>query len=198
MTDIIPKSEPIQSGATQQPVAREQPLAKHRTLLPALAASAQRARRSLPTALVFGLANALAVTVITAAALLRREVALSDRVEQLFGTFAAGAWLGGTLAYVVATILAVRAERTARLAAMLVALPIGTAGGIGILYFAQYIPYFAQYHSPAFTPYWFIQMAASLVMSAFILIASGLPLLLPWGLIPLFCGALFFASRPRG
>ncbi|WP_181707546.1 hypothetical protein [Chthonobacter rhizosphaerae] len=153
------------------------------------------ARAALPAALAFGLVHGAVVGLLTVLALHRREVAFGERAEAVIVTLALGAMIGGFLAWIAAAALAVHRPATARFAAMLVALAAGTAGGPAVIAFVRFRAYFAEFHEPFPHPLWLLQTIATFIHSTLLLVAAGLPLLMPLGLVPLLVGAFVFSRR---
>ncbi len=47
-------------------------------------------------------------------------------------------------------------------------------------------------------PIWIVEFAFTMASAAYVMLVSGLPLLLPHGLAALLLASLWFARRPRG
>lgn len=171
-------------------------------LAPALgtivANAAGRGRRALPRAILFGAVHALEIGAIAYVSLVTRQLGFGTRTDLVIATFVGGAFLGGTLAWAAAAVVAGHRPASARFAAMLIALTLGTAGGIALVYFFKYRSYFAAFHADFGTFSWLVELAFTGASAAYTFIVSGLPLILPLGLVPLLAGAAAFARRPRG
>lgn len=160
-----------------------------------------RAAAALPSALAFAAVHAILVGATVAGALAFREVALAGRAERVILTFTAGAAIGGTLAWMAAAAVLTGRPATARFSGMLVALAAGTTAGCILVYFLEYRRYYSDFHDDVLSLGYAVHVVFTLAGSIYTFIASGLPLLLPAGLVPLFGGALAFtlwSRRPAG
>lgn len=165
-----------------------------------LADAGRRAAAALPAALVFSAVHAVALAAIVVATYALREVDFTPRANRVFATFFIGGALGGLLAWTAAAVLIADRPATARFAGMLVALAAATPVGCTAIYFLEYRRYYADFHDGILSLGYLVHLVFTMAGSAFTFAASGLPLILPWGLLPLFGGALAFArwSRPAG
>jgi hypothetical protein len=128
------------------------------------------------------------------AVLMRHE--LTPRLLAVLGLFAAGAAVGALLARPVAEMLARGRPPSARLAAMLAAQMVGTAGFAAFFFFLQTRAYYAPYYPAEPTLEWLYHFAYTGAAAAYQVGVLGLRYFLPLGLIPLFVAAFLFA-RPR-
>jgi hypothetical protein len=154
--------------------------------------------RSVAGVLMFALIFSLSLTFITAWSLYAREMAFGARARDLLATFAAGSFVGSLLAWFISNALARRRPDSARFAAMLLALTTGTSGTIAFFYFLQYRSYFSDFHDNFPSVQWMFQMLFTGATAAYTFTVSGLPLILPLGLIPLFLGAAWYTRVSRG
>ena len=164
----------------------------------AAAAGWRRGSRSLGLAARFATLHALLITASAAATLLLRDVAPNERVAILLALFAAGSWLGGGLALVIASAVAGHRPPLKRFAAMLATLAIGTAGGIALVYLFEFRLLDAEFWSDGIGPHILVELLFTGASAGYTLLVSGLPLILPHGLLVLFGAAIWFARRPRG
>lgn len=167
------------------------------TRLAGLRAATGRGVAALPAAVVFAVVHALLVGATVAGTLAVREVAFADRAERVILTFVGGAAIGGLFAWVAAAAVLFRRPATARFSGMLVALAAGTTGGIIFVYFLEYRRYYSDFHDDVLSLGYAVHVLFTIAGSTYTFIASGLPLLLPAGLVPLFGGALAFALWSR-
>lgn len=165
-----------------------------------LAAAALRLVRAIPAAIAFALLWSGSLAVLLGVDLLRRDVHLGDRAATLLATYAAGAALGGLVAWILAAALAGARPRTARFAAMLTLLPVATAAGAALAYFVAIYDLYAPEHADILTPMGMVQTAFTFVGGAYIIGVTGLRALMPAAVLPLFLAALLFAwaTRRRG
>lgn len=152
----------------------------------------------LRRALGFATLHALLITAAAAASIVLRDVALNERVMILLAIFAAGSWIGGFLALLLATAVAARRPPLKRFAAMLATLTTGTAGGIALVYLFEFRLLDAEFWSDGIGLHIFEELLFTGASAGYTLLVSGLPLLLPHGLLVLFGAAIWFARLPRG
>jgi len=167
-------------------------------LLAALGAAVARARAVLPVALAFAPVYAVLVAGVVALSIVWREIGWTHRALVVLATFAAGGALAGVLAVPVAAFVAGHRPRSARFAAMFVALTGLTACAVLLIFLIDFRLLDADFWSDFPDPFWLVELAFTVATAAYTLTASGLPLLLPHGLLLLFGAAWWFARRPRG
>lgn len=152
--------------------------------------------------LVFALAWSLVLTGFETGALALRDEALSGRSLAVVAIFAVGSFVGGLLAWPLATLATFarrRHRRRARFAAMIVALAVLTAGITGFLFYLQLAQYYGQWHTDriSFRMLWETMFTAA--TSSYIFGVIGIRPLLPLLLPALLGAALVFARiEPRG
>jgi hypothetical protein len=146
----------------------------------------------------FATLHAVLITAAAAASIVLRDVAVNQRVAVMLAIFAAGSWIGGFLALLIATAIAGRRPPLKRFAAMLATLTTGTAGGIALVYLFEFRLLDAEFWSDGLTPHIFVELLFTGASAGYTLLVSGLPLLLPHGLLVLFGAAIWFARLPRG
>ncbi|WP_181702257.1 hypothetical protein [Chthonobacter albigriseus] len=158
-----------------------------------IATSLVRARGALAHAAAFGLVHATLVTLITIHGIGARDMAFGSRSMELISTFALGSALGGFAAWIVAAVVVAARPVTARFAGMLLALSVGTAGGIATIYFVAFTSYFQNVHEGMSLLQYVVGFVFATASVAYTFAASGAPLLMPWGVVPLIGGAAAFA-----
>jgi hypothetical protein len=156
------------------------------------------AAAGLRRAVGFATLHAALITAAAALSILLRDIALNERVAVLLAIFAAGSWIGGFLALLLATIVAARRPPLKRFAAMLATLTTGTAGGIALVYLFEFRLLDAEFWSDGLGLHIFEELLFTAASAGYTLLVSGLPLLLPHGLLVLFGAAIWFARLPRG
>ncbi len=176
---------------------RDTPLPRARRIRGSRSAFA-RLFAALPNAVLFAPFFSVAICAIVALSLLHRDGMLTPRSWTVIASFTAGSALGGLLAWLGAAFIAGCRPWSARLSAMLILLTVGTPGGVALVSLLQFRLYFAAHHEGAAVAEWMSQLVMTSASITYILVVSGLPLLLPLGLVPLVGGALMFAGRRRG
>ncbi len=146
------------------------------------------------TVLGFALIWSLLIGGLTSLELFLREQPLSERTLAVVLIFFAGSLTGAIFARGFAG-LATRwhQQLSARFAAMFIGLSCGTVGMTALIHFFHFRSYYAQWHSPPLTKYWFFETLMTGASAAYIFTVEGMQLLLPWGLPLLFAAAWDYA-----
>lgn len=157
----------------------------------------RRSRWRLGEAAIFAILYGGVLAGLAALGLAAHQQALGTRGWVVVGAVLCGAAAGGLLAWTTAARLAGRRPASARFAAMLVLLTVGTAAGLAATLFVRLaapVPWMHPERSALETVFSIVGIGLKAV---YVTAAAGLPLLLPWGLLPLFAGAAAFALRTR-
>jgi hypothetical protein len=152
----------------------------------------------LGRAALLALANGILAGGLTLASLLARDQAIGDRSANVIAVFSLGGGLGGFFAWIVATIVAGQRPPIKRFAAMLVALPVATVSAIEFCYLMVYTHGLLSIDETPLSGAWLVGLAYAGGATLYTLIVSGLPLIMPWAVLPLVVIAFLFARRPRG
>jgi len=150
--------------------------------------------RPLAAAAAFSVAYGLSIAAVALLSLIVRQIALTGPKQFALLAFLLGATAAAALTRSLVHALALKAP-TARLALALTGLTLGTAGGPALIICLDFYLQFAGEHDPFPSIGWAFELVFTLVGSAYIFFASGLPWLLPLGLLPLF-GFALIAARP--
>jgi hypothetical protein len=159
-----------------------------------------RAAGSVRAAAVFAPVFAVSVAAIVAGRMLTSGQAAGERFMIVVATAFVAAALAGGIGWIIAAAVAGNRPAGARFAAMLVVLPIGTAGFIA---FGQYLAYVlgdgvSSGDDPAVPSLrWVLQNLGGAASAAYVTVAVALRLLLPLGLAPLLAGSLAFVRFGR-
>ncbi|WP_321341610.1 hypothetical protein [Breoghania sp.] len=124
--------------------------------------------------------------------------AVDGRMAVILTIFFAGGVIGALTGFPTAVILVMRRpQKSARFAAMVVSLTLGTVGFTGFLFYLHFNRYYAAWHADPFTTEWFWQTIFTGAQAVYIFAVNGLPLLFPAGIPLLFAAGLMF-SRTDG
>lgn len=157
-----------------------------------------RSARLIVSAAATGAAYGAAVyaSLIAGAAVRHRPV--EANLETAFFLFACGAGVACLIAWVLATWLGRRLAPPARLALILILLVVGTAGGAAYFMSLEFRVKLADFLPPLFSLHWFEEASFNGAAVAYTFTVLGLPLFLPFGLVPLFAAAFaFMRAGPR-
>ncbi|MEI2387149.1 hypothetical protein [Breoghania sp. JC706] len=139
-----------------------------------------------------------AVTLIAFSRLVGDDRPLDGRMATILAIFFAGGVIGAVTAFPTAVMLVLRRpQKTARFAAMVVSLTLGTVGFTGFLFYLHFNRYYATWHADPFTRDWVWQTLFTGAQAVYIFAVTGLPLLFPAGIPLLFVAGLMF-SRTDG
>ena len=139
-----------------------------------------------------------AVTLIAFSRLVGDDRAIDARMATILAIFFAGGVIGAVTAFPTAVVLVMRRpQKTARFAAMVVSLTLGTVGFTGFLFYLHFNRYYAAWHAEPFTHDWLWQTLFTGAQAVYIFAVTGLPLLFPAGIPLLFAAGLMF-SRTDG
>ncbi|SDU22862.1 hypothetical protein [Stappia sp. ES.058] len=128
-----------------------------------------------------------------------RGEALSGRSLAVIAVFAVGSFFGAWLAWGAARILTWRRRRrSARFAAMVVCLSLGTAGLTAFFFFLQLRGYYADWHTHELSYRMFWEQVFTGATTAYIFGVMGARVLLPFMLLPLFAASWYFARIEPG
>ncbi|AEH89206.1 hypothetical protein [Mesorhizobium opportunistum] len=109
--------------------------------------------------------------------------------------------MGGTLAFpfglFAAQLLSLGRRREVAFAAAFVCLAAATIGLTGGLYALQYRSYYAEWHAPALTHTWALQLVFTTLIAFYQFVVLGIRLYFPLGFIALFAASAWFARRRR-
>lgn len=162
-------------------------------------AAATRAARSLPRAFAFALAWGPVLAALGAAGMIGAEQAAGGRFATVVLVFLGAGVAAGAPAWLLAAALAGHRPATARAAAMLVLLTVGTAGAIALFQYVAYATMDIETHPDIVFPslHWVLSQITGMAMGAYVTVAAGLRLILPEGLVALFAAAAAFARYGR-
>lgn len=124
---------------------------------------------------------------------------VDSRLRLAIALFAAGAFMAGFLAWLIAGRMLAGKVPTARFAGATVLLTLGTPAASAFAFFLQYRLYYAAWHGPPLTLGWVFELIFTGVGAAYLFVVTGLPLFLPLGLPVLFGAAAAitaWAGRP--
>lgn len=152
-----------------------------------------RLRRAALPALAFAVFHAVAIAAVVAGELVASEMAFGRRALTVIAIFAVGGALGGLTAFPLAYAFSAGRGPTSRFSAMLVLLALGTSAFSALAYF---LVFRSQYQDIDVFDLQTVFVGAS---AAFTFVASGLPMLLPAGLVLLLleCAAFMRWSALR-
>ncbi|MDJ0931384.1 hypothetical protein [Breoghania sp.] len=139
-----------------------------------------------------------AVTLIVFSRFIGDDRAIDARMGAILSIFFAGAVIEAVTGFPTAVILVMRRrQKTARFAAMVVSLTLGTIGFTGFLFYLHFNRYYAAWHAEPFTHNWLWQTLLTGAQAVYIFAVTGMPLLFPAGIPLLFAAGLLF-SRTDG
>ncbi|ADZ70017.1 hypothetical protein [Polymorphum gilvum] len=170
--------------------------AERQHIWPARPTIAATVRVALPDAALFAPLWALAMAGLAAGHLWWAEQGLTARTLAIVLLFAAGGLLGSFVAWIAAAVVAcLRRHPSARFAAMVLSLGIGTVATTALLFFLQFRAYYAQWHDATLSKAWIVETLMTGATAAYLFGIEGMRILLPWGLPLLLLAALVFTRR---
>jgi len=171
----------------------------HEIPRPRAAAVRARSNRMSPAgnALGFALVWALLMAGLVATQLLVAHQGMNERTISVVALFFSGSFFGAVFARAFAALISrFRSVPSARFAAMLLGLSIGTAGMTAFLHFLHFRAFYTEWHSEIWSIHWAVEQVMTGVNSAYIFVVEGMMLLLPWGLALLLAAAYDYAATP--
>lgn len=116
------------------------------------------------------------------------------KVVLLFG-------VGGVIAFPIGISLAnwLSKDRSCqtRVATALLGLGIGTVGVTALLYVIDYSNYYSEWHEPAFTKRWVLEVLITSIVALYQFAALGMRLFFPLGFCALFAAVAWFSRLPH-
>ncbi len=149
--------------------------------------------RLLPFAVVWGLVCGASA----AFGLTMRDQLSPGHAPMIVGLFALGGFMALPPAAYIARFASGRRGRTARFAALFVAVAVATVGLTAALFTVPQYVYYAQWHEPALSKVWFIQLAFTAAGAFYQFAIIGLRLYFPVALGGLFAIAWALARSSR-
>jgi hypothetical protein len=120
-----------------------------------------------------------------------------DKFAVVVTLFAIGGAVSFPASYFVASFLSIRRGREAAFAAMFVCLLAATVGLTACLFAFVYRLYYAQWHAPAFTYIWALELVFTAAAAVYQFAVLGVRLYFPIGFLALFVASFWFARQAR-
>lgn len=159
----------------------------------------RKARPVHPMApLVFAVIWCALITSLAGFQMWRSGDALTERSLAVLLIFCAGSFAGALFARAFCAVCGLfRRQPSARFAAMLIGLSVGTVGLSAFLHYLQFQSYYMRWHSSPFSREGLSEIIMTGASSGYIFLVEATPLLLPWGLILLLAAAWDYAVSTR-
>jgi hypothetical protein len=120
-----------------------------------------------------------------------------DKFAVVVALFAIGGAAAFPASYFVASFLSVGRGREAAFAAMFACLMAATVGLTACLFAFVYRLYYAQWHAPAFTYIWTLELVFTAAAAIYQFAVLGVRLYFPIGFMALFAASFWFARQSR-
>lgn len=147
-----------------------------------------------PVAAAGSLAWGAAMSASAAAALLGMGWQMPERIAAVAAVYAAGGALAFPLAWLIAGIAGgAGTPASRRFAAAMLALAFTTAGLTMAIYALDYRRYYAEFHDPAFTATWALQLLFTTAGAVAQFAVTGVRLFFPLGFAATLVAACLFA-----
>jgi len=154
----------------------------------------QRSGASATTIVGFSISWSALISALTVWHIIVSEQGFTDRTVGVLAVFSIGSVIGAAIAWLSAGWIGrLRPQISARFAAMFVALTLGTAGSVALLFFFKFRAYYALFHDSTFSFHWAVQNLVTGVNAAYLFGIAAPQILLPWGLPLIFIASGYFA-----